>query len=203
MARNAVSPAENPARPASPDAAALGRRVRHLRKEAGLTLDQASSACGLSRAALSRIERGEMSPTYDSLCKLATGYGVDLAMLVSGRRPAEGAVAVTRAGGGAVQETERFIHRLLAPDYAGRILNAFETEVRTTSLADYGQWDRHDSEDVYYMLEGTITVHLDGHDPVTLRPGDSLQVDGRIAHALVRVGPPPARLLWISTAVPG
>lgn len=183
------------------DPAQLGQRVRDLRRSAGMTLDQASDATGVSRAALSKIERGEMSPTYDSLCKLARGLKVDLATLVSGRIPAGGDVAVTRAAEGAVQRTGRFVHRLTAPDLAGRAMYVFETEILATGLDAYESWDSHDSEDALYVLEGTVAVHLEGRPPVTLGPGDALQMDCRIPHAILRTSGERARILWIS--VPG
>jgi len=177
--------------------AALGRRVRALRKAAGLTLEQAGAATGISRAALSKIERGEMSPTYDSLCKLAEGLRIDLAALVSGRAQAGGGLVVTRAGEGAVHDTERFAHRLLAPEFPSRRLYVFETGVEARGLDAYDAWDRHESEDFLYVLAGEVRVHLEGHEPVELGVGDGLQMDGRIPHALVAVAAP-ARLLWMS-----
>lgn len=187
-------------------ASALGQRIRDLRKESGMTLEQASAATGLSRAALSKIERGEMSPTYDSLCKLAEGFRIDLAALISGRPQDFSGFAVTRAKEGAVQETERFVHHLLAPDFGGRALYVFETQVLATKFEEYDQWDQHDSEDLLYVLEGAVVVRMKGHAPVELGVGDSLQMDGRIPHEMIAVetedppasGKVSARLLWIS-----
>ncbi|MEM7225447.1 MAG: XRE family transcriptional regulator [Pseudomonadota bacterium] len=189
-----------------PATASLGRRVHGIRKAARLTLEAASAATGISRAALSKIERGEMSPTYDSLCKLAKGLRVDLAALVSERAQTTGEVAVTRAGDGAAHHTERFSHQLLAPEFAERSIFAFETEVKATTLDDYDTWDRHDSEDFLYVLTGAVAVHLEGRATVELQAGDSLQMDGRIPHALIALSPEegveraisPTRMLWVS-----
>ena len=49
----------------------LGARVRELRKERGWTLEQAAGHAGLTRSTLSKIENGQMSPTYEALKKLA------------------------------------------------------------------------------------------------------------------------------------
>ena len=149
-----------------------------------------------------------MSPTYDSLCKLSRGLRVELAALVSGRKPSSGDMAVTRAGDGAVQRTEHFVHRLTAPELANRAMYVFETEVRVTDLEAYEHWDSHDSEDTLYVLEGRIAVHLEGRAPVELAPGDALQMDCRIPHAIVAVeattdGEPTARMLWISVPTLG
>ena len=49
----------------------LGMRVRELRKARDWTLEQAAGQAGLARSTLSKIENGQMSPTYEALKKLA------------------------------------------------------------------------------------------------------------------------------------
>src|SRR5882724_10745188 len=69
-------------------AAALGRRIadslRRLRKERGLSLDQLSSASGVSRAALSQIEGSRTNPTLTLLWKVAVGLGVPFQSFLGG-----------------------------------------------------------------------------------------------------------------------
>jgi len=79
------------------------------------------------------------------------------------------------------------------------------TEVHSVPIEKYGPWDHHESEDFLYVLDGVIEVHLGGHPSVQLRKGDSIQMDGRIPHALIAVPvgdskarKPLAQLLWIS-----
>jgi transcriptional regulator with XRE-family HTH domain len=59
----------------------IARRVRDLRAERGLSLDDLAQHCGVSRSMISLIERGESSPTAVILEKLATGLNVSLASL--------------------------------------------------------------------------------------------------------------------------
>jgi transcriptional regulator with XRE-family HTH domain len=59
----------------------IARRVRDLRAERGLSLDDLAQHCGVSRSMISLIERGESSPTAVVLEKLATGLNVSLASL--------------------------------------------------------------------------------------------------------------------------
>jgi DNA-binding XRE family transcriptional regulator len=47
----------------------LGARVRELRKAQDWTLEQAANQAGLARSTLSKIENGQMSPTYEALKK--------------------------------------------------------------------------------------------------------------------------------------
>jgi len=56
-------------------------RLRALRAERGLSLDALAQASGVSRAMISRIERGETSPTASLLGRLCAGLGTDLGWL--------------------------------------------------------------------------------------------------------------------------
>ena len=55
------------------DVISLGRRVRHLRKAAGLTLDDLSAAVGTAPSQLSLIENGKREPKLGLLQQLAGG----------------------------------------------------------------------------------------------------------------------------------
>lgn len=80
----------------------LGQRVRSLRKERGWTLEQAAVQAGLARSTLSKIENGQMSPTYEALKKLADGLKISVPQLFTppARAQVNGRIALTRAGEG-------------------------------------------------------------------------------------------------------
>ena len=59
----------------------LGRRVRALRANLGLSLEALATRCEVSRSMISLVERGESSPTAAILDKIASGLGVSLAAL--------------------------------------------------------------------------------------------------------------------------
>src|SRR5258707_10739079 len=89
------------------DLAGVGRRVRARREALGLSLDDLSRLCGVSRSMLSEVERVGRTPTVLVLDRIATGLGTTLARLL--REPdaarcvvlrrAEQAVAADSAGG--------------------------------------------------------------------------------------------------------
>ena len=56
----------------------LGRQVRRLRKDAGLSHDVVAEHCGIFRTYLSRIENGTANPTVTVLAALATTLGVSV-----------------------------------------------------------------------------------------------------------------------------
>lgn len=57
---------------------AIGIRIRKLRLEKGLTLDDLATASGVSRAMISRIERAEASPTASLLARICAALGLSL-----------------------------------------------------------------------------------------------------------------------------
>ena len=56
----------------------LGERVRELRKQAGLTQEQAAEAAGISGKYLGEVERGEVNVSSVILHKLAEVLAVDI-----------------------------------------------------------------------------------------------------------------------------
>ncbi|MFS0718717.1 helix-turn-helix domain-containing protein [Arthrobacter sp. 1P04PC] len=78
-----------PSLPAEPevDVISMGRRVRHLRKAAGLTLDDLSAAVGTAPSQLSLIENGKREPKLGLLQHLASALGVSIDELLGAEPP--------------------------------------------------------------------------------------------------------------------
>src|SRR5690606_19926313 len=57
-------------------------RVRELRRKRGWTLEQLSTACGVSRSMLSQIERNQANPTLGVAFRIAQAFGMNLGDLV-------------------------------------------------------------------------------------------------------------------------
>jgi transcriptional regulator with XRE-family HTH domain len=60
----------------------LGLRLKAARLNRGWTLDDLAGHAGVSRAMISRIERGESSPTATLLVRLGSGLGLTLSALL-------------------------------------------------------------------------------------------------------------------------
>ena len=69
------------------DVISLGRRVRHLRKQAGLTLDDLSAAVGTAPSQLSLIENGKREPKLSLLQGLAAALNVSIDQLLGAEPP--------------------------------------------------------------------------------------------------------------------
>ena len=60
----------------------IAQRIRSLRTERQWPLEELSQRSGVSRATLSRIENGEVSPTAAVLCKICGAFELTLSRLM-------------------------------------------------------------------------------------------------------------------------
>jgi transcriptional regulator with XRE-family HTH domain len=67
--------------------ARIAKRLKGWRQARGLTLDQLADRSQVSRAMISRIERGDSSPTATLLGRLCAGLGVTLSLLRATDQP--------------------------------------------------------------------------------------------------------------------
>ncbi|WP_042697819.1 helix-turn-helix domain-containing protein [Azospirillum sp. B506] len=177
----------------------LASTLKRLRSAARLTLQQLSERSGVSVSTLSKIENGQLSPTYEKIAALASGLGVEVGELF-GQPPKPtplGRRSITRAGGGMVHETDQYRYEALNADLPNKRLVPLVTTIKARSVEDFGELPRHDGEEFLYVLEGEVTVHTDFYTPFTLSTGDSCYFDSGMGHACVSGGAEDARVLWV------
>jgi transcriptional regulator with XRE-family HTH domain len=63
----------------TPEVAAIGSRLRKLRKERGLTQAELARQIGIQQSDLSRMEKGEYRVSLDNLFKILGAFDLDLA----------------------------------------------------------------------------------------------------------------------------
>jgi len=181
----------------------FGVRLRAMRKQRRLTLKQVADACGLAISTLSRVERGQMSPTYDKLLQLAQGLGVDLAELFGSSEAHVPSLAetprsaVSHLGQEYRVSTPNYDYRYLCPTLAGKSMVPAAAQVKTRSLTEFGPLIRHAGEEFLFVLAGRVEVYLEGKAPIILNAGESIYFDASLGHAFLYVGEHPAEILVV------
>ncbi|MCC6302949.1 MAG: helix-turn-helix transcriptional regulator [Gammaproteobacteria bacterium] len=61
---------------------AFGALVRETRMKLGLSQEELAERCGMHRNAIGFIERGERSPSIESVFAIATGLGISASKLI-------------------------------------------------------------------------------------------------------------------------
>lgn len=179
----------------------LGARVRELRKARKWTLEQAANQAGLARSTLSKIENGQMSPTYDALKKLAIGLEISVPQLFTPpeRDQVIGRMAVTKMGEGTAHATTTYEHELLAETLTKKQMLPYRARVRARSMDEFDGWVRHDGEEFLYVLTGVVRLYTEFYEPVEMRRGDSAYYDGSMGHNVISVSDEDATILWVTS----
>ncbi|MCR9112648.1 MAG: XRE family transcriptional regulator [Rhodobacteraceae bacterium] len=179
----------------------LGERVRELRKSRGWTLEQAAKQAGLARSTLSKIENGQMSPTYEALKKLAVGLEISVPQLFTPpqRDQISGRMAVTKAGDGAHHATTTYEHELLGEALSKKRMLPYRARIRARSVDEFDGWVRHDGEEFLYVLTGVIRLYTEFYEPIEMRRGDSAYYDGTMGHNVISVSDEDATILWVTS----
>ena len=65
----------------------LAQRIRSMRKSQALTLEQVGARAGLTRSVISKVENFRVTPSLQTLTKIAMALGVPVARLLEGLDP--------------------------------------------------------------------------------------------------------------------
>lgn len=186
---------------ATVEAVNLASRVRDLRQERGWTLEQAANKAGLARSTLSKIENGQMSPTYEALKKLAEGLAISVPQLFTPPRKAQvnGRMTVTKSGEGQAHATTTYEHELLAAGLTKKSMLPYRARIRARSFDEFDGWVRHDGEEFLFVLTGIVSLITEFYEPVELRRGDSAYYDATMGHNVISVSEEDATILWVTS----
>jgi transcriptional regulator with XRE-family HTH domain len=179
----------------------LGLRLKRIRLDNGWTLEDVSQRTSVARSTLSKIENGQMSPTYEVLQRITRGTGLDIVELFDTRRQNApfGRRSVTRRKQGKPHRTDTYRFELLATDLSQKQMLPFKAQVTARSLDDFGGWVRHQGEEFLCVLSGRVQVFTEFYSPVVLEEGDSTYFDSKMGHAIISLSEEDAEILWICT----
>lgn len=176
----------------------LANRIRNWRDEQSLSQAELAAKAGFARSTLSKIENGQLSPTFEILLKIARGFGVDLAELVRAEAPQlSSRLQVVR---GVPEDAIRYENHQMFPLASGLKGRGFQSAIvtfTTTDIDAFGEWNLHETEDMLFVLTGRLVFYSEGYATVTLDPGDSLHFDGTMPHACLSGSPDPCTCLYV------
>jgi transcriptional regulator with XRE-family HTH domain len=161
-----------------PEPAAIERRIAarlaRLRTDQGWSLDVLAERSGISRATLSRLERGELSPTASMLGRLCTTFGWTLSRLMAeAETRAPSLVPASQQAVWTDPETG-YQRRLVSPPAPGLRGELVEIRVPAGATIAYDASPVPGLEHHLWLLDGALTLDVDG-TTFQLRPGDALR----------------------------
>src|SRR5690349_3784545 len=176
----------------------IGPKLRSLRKQAGLSLQQLAARSDVSAAAIHKIEQSGMVPTITTLLKLAGALGRPVAYFVDEEEIASDPTVFIKAG-----EQRPILTSHTGIDLAG-ISGAygrfFLAGARATVVPGASSGDKpmqHPGEELVHLLTGELEFVVNDQ-LYRLQPGDSLHFRTQQPHFWRNPGTADAVAVWMA-----
>jgi quercetin dioxygenase-like cupin family protein len=177
----------------------IGRNIRKLRTEGGMTLQGLADRTKLSPSMLSLLERGKTGPSIGTLVVIAASLGAQMSDLM-GHAGSASDDMVSRVRDQPVIQTQPGVkRRILKQDQARAIEIAINEYEPGTSSAPAPH--AHEGYEYGVVLDGVLEVTVDDQVQV-LRPGDLISYPSPHPHRFANSGGKPVRTLWINLRRP-
>lgn len=169
---------------------AIGIRLKALREEKGITLDELSRRTGFDAEFLSKIENQEIYPQLGTVIKLSRSLDAAFGQVLAGkgdkpysitRRKDQKTVSRSTSHKG---QKDIYTYKGLAPEVKGRSMEPLIVQLQAGPDKELS---KHDGEEFIYVLAGTVLLEI-GEDHFELAPGDSAYYLSTIPHWIAAKG---------------
>lgn len=167
----------------------LGRRIRALRTERGLTLTGLAARVGITRSFLSSVERGVAYPSILVLRSIAAALEMPVFLLFTA--PESNGIVVRKDSRKVIRSPGSPVsYELISPDLRRKIEMII---VRHKPGAEYSAM-AHQGEECALVLRGRVIITIADED-YELNEGDSIYYDSGLPHKARAVGQEEAEIV--------
>jgi transcriptional regulator with XRE-family HTH domain len=179
------------------DESEIGRKIKQLRLDRGLNLQDLANATGFTKGYLSKVENSQKAPPVSTLLMLAKALGVNISAIFSDEEYrttitlVKKAERTTMARGGTAFG---YSYEPLAHQFPQRHMDPY---VLTLPLKPRRRCVfQHRGEELLMVLEGTMRFVHGGKEYV-VEEGDCVYFDASIPHFGTAEGPKPSKCLMV------
>jgi len=153
----------------------VGKRIKQLREQKGISIEDLSNLTGFDIARLENIENGKEEPQLGTVMKLSRALDSAVGRLVSGMGTKLYSITrknerkqITRSSS-ATSKKNVYAYMSLAPEVQGRHMEALIVQLEKSEEKDLSV---HSGEEFIFVLEGVVNLTI-GSETYDLEPGDS------------------------------
>ena len=177
----------------------VGEKIKMVREEQGVSLQQLADKSGFSSALLSQIENHMVSPPLGTLIKIARALDVEIGSFFQEmhdvpftivRKDERRAMSRVASKQGVKYG---YTYESLAFDKKGRHMEPFLVTLEPETKKDRHAYN-HEGEEFIFVLQGRMKVDLGEHTDI-LEPGDSIYFDSSVPHRVQCVDEKETRIL--------
>jgi transcriptional regulator with XRE-family HTH domain len=176
----------------------IGSRIRQLRKDRKLSIEQLADQSGLSIGMLSQLERGLSTPSVRSLRVLGTALAVPISWFFGPAHTGDDSESehiVRIASRRALTLTPSGVYKqLLTPDRPG-VIEIYELRLKPGGTSG-PEFYSHRGEKAGVVLSGRLRLWIDNRSYL-LNEGDSFRFSSERSHRFENDGQATTRLIWV------
>ncbi len=163
----------------------VGANLKRLRAERQISLDRLSDLTGVSKSMLGQIERGETSPTINTIWKIANGLKVSFSAFLERDEPASqlvDRVDVTPL----IEDEGKYV---VLPFFGVEGQRNFEMFSFTIQPGGKIEAEPHfaGTQEFIMVYEGVLTIWVDGQKS-QVKTGQAFRFDADVEHGYVNEG---------------
>ncbi len=164
----------------------IGQRIKKLREEKGISLDELSKLTGFEVDVLSQIEKQEIQPQLGTVMKLSKALESAFGRLVSG--VGDKLYSITRKADRKIVsrstskkgKQQLYTYMSLAPEVKGRHMEALVVQLEENPEEESSV---HGGEEFVFVLDGVVKLKI-GDERFELEPGDSAYYLSTTSHVI-------------------
>lgn len=173
-----------------PNIKEVAGRIRALREDLDLTMQEMAEATGLSVAAYAAQESGDNDLSFTFLYRCANRFGVDVIELLTGENPHLTGYSLTRAKDGlSIKRRAGFEYLHKAPHFRNKLAEPFlvtapylpEEQDAPIHLSS------HKGQELDFVISGKLRFAYEGHVE-ELEAGDLVMYDSGRGHGMIAIG---------------
>lgn len=171
----------------------IGKSIRKLRLQKGLTLEELANRSELSKGFLSQLERDLTSPSIATLEDILEALGSNLAEFFSDAKDEQ---LTFGKNDFFTSEKEGYAITWIVPNTQKNEMEPILLEL--PAGGESFELAPHTGEEFGIVLEGTVALICDGKR-YPLRRGETFYLHGKTFHRLKNERKTTARILWVTT----
>ena len=162
--------------------AEIGQRIKALRTEKRITLDQLAKQTGFSKGYLSKVEKSQKAPPVSTLGNIARAFNVTISSLLGEASPRTSFCLVRRGERPLVARDGSafdYSYEAMAYSYPNKIMEPF---ILTLPLGPKKKtFYQHEGEEILFVIQGSMKF-IHGNEEYTVNEGDCIYFDSSIPH---------------------
>lgn len=180
----------------------IGRKIKTIRNERGLTMEKLGQIAGCSKAFISQIEHGVTKPSLSMLNSLSDALGVPVSELL--RKNPNGPEQRWKLRKNERRKIQypdgKVVSQLLTRSIFQKKMQPLISEIKPGGSLDKKEGLQHPpgSEEFVFVMKGELEFLLDG-EIINLKEGDTLYFYGDLPHKWINKSNKIAEVLFIWT----